>query len=72
MTVLLAVAAVACVALAVMYFTTSASSLPSVAPGHDAASTRHHVKHGIAMLGLAVLALVGAWFTTGPSDARTG
>jgi hypothetical protein len=57
------------IVLAVVYFVTPAESLPSVLPGHDAALTRHHTKHGIAMLGLAVLAAVGAWFTTAP--ART-
>jgi hypothetical protein len=56
------------VVLAVVYFTTAASSLPSVLPGHQAGSTRHHTKHGIAMLGLAVLAWIGAWFSTSPAQ----
>jgi hypothetical protein len=67
--VLLAVGVVF-VVLAIVYFTTAASSLPSVLPGHQAGSTRHHTKHGIAMLALAVLAWVGAWFSTAP--AATG
>jgi hypothetical protein len=29
------------------------------------------VKHGIAMFGLALLALVGAWFTTSPDRAES-
>jgi hypothetical protein len=57
------------IVLAVVYFVTPADQLPSVLPGHEAHVTRHHTKHGIAMLGLAVLAAVGAWFTTAP--ART-
>jgi hypothetical protein len=57
------------VVLAVVYFVTPANKLLSVFPGHDAHLTRHHTKHGIAMLGLAVLALVGAWFSSAP--ART-
>ena len=55
------------VVLAVVYFVTPANQLPSVLPGHDAHLTKHHTKHGLAMLGLAVVALVGAWFTTAPA-----
>ena len=66
-TALLLVVGVLFVVLAVVYFTTAASSLPSVLPGHQAGSTRHHTKHGIAMLGLAVLAWIGAWFSTSPA-----
>jgi hypothetical protein len=69
LTWLLLAVAVVFVVLAVVYFVTPAKDLPSVLPGHDAAVIRHHTKHGIAMLGLAVLACIGAWFTTAP--ART-
>ena len=55
------------VVLAVVYFVTPANQLPSVLPGHDAHLTKHHTKHCLAMLGLAVVALVGAWFTTAPA-----
>jgi hypothetical protein len=65
-TVVLLVLAVAFLALGVMYFVTAARDLPSFVPGHQAGATTHHVKHGLAMLGLAVLALIGAWFTTSP------
>ena len=34
--------------LAVLYFAEPAKSLPSFIPGHEAGSTHHHVKHGIA------------------------
>jgi hypothetical protein len=66
-TMLLVLAAIVFVVLGVVYFTTAADKLPSFMPGHQAHITRHHTKHGIAMFGLAVLALVGAWFTTAPS-----
>jgi hypothetical protein len=57
--------------LGVVYFITAAKSLPAFMPGHQAHVTRHHVKHGIAMFGLALLALVGAWFTTSPDRAES-
>ena len=60
---------IAFVALGLVYLTTAADKLPSLLPGHEAHVTRHHVKHGIAMFGLAVIAWVGAWFTTAPAHA---
>jgi F0F1-type ATP synthase membrane subunit a len=57
------------VILAVVYFVTPANQLPSVFPGHDAHLTKHHTKHGLVMLGLAIVALIGAWFTTAPARA---
>jgi amino acid permease len=72
LTAVLIVVAIALVAVAVVYFTTTATKLPSFFPGHQAGSTRHHTKHGIAVLGLAVLALIGAWFTTSPGGEHTG
>ncbi|MDQ6613805.1 MAG: hypothetical protein M3083_03385 [Actinomycetota bacterium] len=65
------VAAVVLVILAIVYFTQTAAALPSFFPGHQAGSVHHHVKHGIAMLGLACLAIIAAWFTTSPG-ARSG
>lgn len=56
--------------VAVIYFVDSAKSLPSFFPGHDAASSRVHVKHAIAALALGVGALVFAWFQTGPKSGR--
>jgi len=53
------------IALAVVYFVTPAHQLPSLLPGHDATS-RHHIKHGLAMLMLAAGAWVGAWFVSAP------
>jgi hypothetical protein len=57
----------ALLALAVLYFVDSAASLPSFIPGHQAGSTHHHVKHGIAAGLLGVASLIFAWFQTGPT-----
>jgi hypothetical protein len=55
-----------------IYFADKAESLPSFFPGHQAGSTTHHFKHGIAaiVVGLALFAF--AWFASGPrrGDAR--
>jgi uncharacterized RDD family membrane protein YckC len=56
------------IALAIVYFVSTADALPSFIPGHEAGSSHHHVKHGIAALLLGVGALVFAWFQTGPRD----
>ena len=71
LTIVLIVVAIALVVVAIVYFTTTATKLPSFFPGHQAGSTRHHTKHGIAVLGLAVLALIGAWFTTSTRGEHT-
>jgi len=67
LTGLMIVLAIALIAIAVVYFTTSAGNLPAFFPGHAKGSVHHHVKHGIACLALAVAALIGAWFTTAPA-----
>jgi hypothetical protein len=67
-TVVLLVLGVVFVALGIMYFATSARDLPNFVPGHQSGATKRHVKHGLAMLGLAALALIGAWFTTSPDS----
>jgi hypothetical protein len=56
------------IALAILYFVDSAGALPSFIPGHQAGSSHHHVKHGIAALCLGAAALVLAWFQTGPAN----
>jgi len=73
LTIVFLVIAVACTAAGIYYFVTPAHSLPAFVPGHTAHGTNHHIKHGIAMIGLAVVALIAAWFTTGPdrhADSR--
>lgn len=51
--------------VAVIYFTKSAADLPSFFPGHAIGETKHHTKHGIAAVLVALVALAGAWLTSG-------
>jgi len=64
--VLAVVLGVVLIVIAIVYWVEPAGSLPSFFPGHEAGSSHHHVKHGIAafLVGLACLAF--AWFNTGP------
>ena len=71
LTWLLIAVAIVFVVIAFVYFVTAANQLPSFFPGHAAHATKHHTKHGLAALGVAVLALIGAWFTTAPARANT-
>jgi hypothetical protein len=66
-TIGIALAGVVLIAIAIVYFAEPAKSLPGFFPGHEAGSTHHHVKHGIAALLLGVGAFVLAWFQSGPS-----
>ena len=59
----------ALLALAVLYFVDTASALPSFLPGHEAGSSHHHVKHGIAAAILALGCFTFAWFQSGPAGA---
>jgi UDP-N-acetylmuramyl pentapeptide phosphotransferase/UDP-N-acetylglucosamine-1-phosphate transferase len=63
---------IALIAIAVVYWVEPAGSLPSFFPGHEAGSSHHHAKHGIAsfLVGLACLAF--AWFNTGPKKRAVG
>jgi UDP-N-acetylmuramyl pentapeptide phosphotransferase/UDP-N-acetylglucosamine-1-phosphate transferase len=65
------VVGIALIAIAIVYWAEPAKSLPSFFPGHQAGSSHHHTKHGIAsfLVGLACLAY--AWFNTGPKRSRT-
>jgi hypothetical protein len=60
------IAGVVLIVIAIVYFVEPAESLPGFFPGHQAGSTHHHVKHGIAALLLGLGAFVLAWFQTGP------
>ncbi len=62
----------ALLAAAVVYLVEPASSLPGVFPGHEAASSHHHVKHGIAAGAVGVALLVFAWFRTGRRGQPAG
>ena len=60
------IAGVLLIAIAIVYFAEPAKSLPGFFPGHEAGSSHHHVKHGIAALLLGLGAFVLAWFQSGP------
>ena len=49
------IAGVLLIVIAIVYFAEPAKSLPGFFPGHEAGSSHHHVKHGIAalLLGMA-------------------
>jgi hypothetical protein len=58
-------------AIAIVYWVDSASSLPSFFPGHESGSSHHHVKHGIAAAVVALGCFVFAWFQSGgPTASR--
>ena len=56
------------IVIAVIYWVEPAGSLPSFFPGHEAGSSHHHVKHGIAAILLGLACLAFAWFRTGPRE----
>ena len=60
------VVGVALIAIAIVYFAEPARSLPGFFPGHQAGSSHHHLKHGIAALLVGLACFVFAWFRTGP------
>ncbi len=60
------VVGVVLIVIAIVYWVEPASSLPSFFPGHEAGSSHHHVKHGIAAFLVGLACLVFAWFKTGP------
>jgi len=61
------IAGIVLLALAGLYCVDSASALPSFIPGHEAGSSHHHIKHGIAAFVLGIGCFIFAWFQTGPS-----
>jgi hypothetical protein len=65
------IAGVLLLAVAIVYWAEPAGSLPSFFPGHEAGSSHHHVKHGIAAFVLALGCFVLAWFATGPRRRET-
>jgi hypothetical protein len=50
-------------AIAIVYWTMPAGSLPGFLPGFEAGSSLIHVKHGIAAAAAAVLCLGFGWYT---------
>ncbi|GAC1435530.1 MAG: hypothetical protein NVSMB51_05110 [Solirubrobacteraceae bacterium] len=65
------VAGIALLVVGGVYFADTAKSLPSFFPGHDAASTTHHIKHGIAAIVVALGCFAFAWFQSGPKPAAS-
>jgi len=65
------VVGVALIAIAIVYWAEPAKSLPSFFPGHQAGSSHHHTKHGIAAFLVGLACLVFAWFNTGKKPAAT-
>jgi hypothetical protein len=59
------------IAIAIVYWAEPAKSLPGFFPGHQAGSSHHHVKHGIAAFLIGVASFAFAWFRTGPKRAAT-
>jgi len=57
--------------IAIVYWVSTASSLPSFFPGHQAGSSTHHFKHGIAAFLLGIACFIFAWFQTGPSSSSS-
>lgn len=59
MKLIVTVLGLACVGLAVIYFTMPADQLPTFLPGHEAGVIRIHTKHGAiaAAAGIALLAI---------------
>ena len=58
--------------IAVIYLVEPASSLPSFFPGHEAGSSHHHAKHGIAAFLVGLAFFVFAWFNSGRRRRRAG
>jgi hypothetical protein len=78
--IVLVVLAVILVVVGIFYLTQTANHLPSFMPGHTSPKLpecsarrgneacfdpRHYTKRGIAAIGLAVILLIGAWYTSG-------
>jgi hypothetical protein len=59
------------IVIAIVYWADTASALPSFFPGHQAGSTHHHLKHGIAAFLLGIASLIFAWFQTGPTRSSS-
>jgi hypothetical protein len=60
---------IALIVVAIVYWAEPAKSLPSFFPGHDAHSTTHHVKHGIAALLVGLASFAFAWFQSGSKQS---
>jgi uncharacterized membrane-anchored protein YitT (DUF2179 family) len=50
------------IAIAIVYFTLPADSLPGFFPGHEAGVTRMHTKHGMAAAAAGIVLLAVGWW----------
>jgi hypothetical protein len=64
-------AGIVLIVIAIVYWVEPAKSLPGFFPGHQAGSTHHHIKHGIAAFVVGLACFVFAWFRTGPKRTTT-
>jgi hypothetical protein len=69
-TVVLTVLGLALITVAVIYLTRTAAQLPTFFPGHQAGSSHHHTKHGIATLAVGLIAWTAAWISAGKKPSR--
>ncbi len=69
--ILAVVVGIALIAVAIVYWAEPAKSLPGFFPGHQAGSSHHHLKHGIASFLVGLACFVFAWFNTGPKRTST-
>lgn len=65
----LSVLGVVLVVVGAIYLAEPASHLPSFFPGHQTGSSHHHLKHGVVALLVGLIALAGAWLSTGHKKA---
>jgi uncharacterized membrane-anchored protein YitT (DUF2179 family) len=61
MKLIVTVLGLACVALAVVYFTMPADQLPGFLPGHEAGVMRIHTKHGAVAAAVGIVLLAMGW-----------
>ncbi len=64
------VVGIALIVIAIVYWAEPAKSLPGFFPGHQAGSSHHHAKHGIAAFLVGLASFAFAWFNTGPKRSR--
>ena len=69
--VLAVIAGIALIVIAGVYWAEPAKSLPSFFPGHQAGSSHHHTKHGIAAFLVGLACFVFAWFRSNPKRSST-
>jgi hypothetical protein len=67
--ILAILAGIVFIIIGIVYFAEPAKSLPGFFPGHEAGSSHHHAKHGIASVLVGIGCFVFAWFQSGPRSA---